>query len=408
MRGSFEPGYLERLPLEADVVRSVRLLGEYKGKQELFKRQSPQALQVLREVASVQSIESSNRIEGVVAPPERVADLAADKTTPRDRSEQEIAGYRDVLAAIHASASDMRLSVGLVLQLHRDLMRYTPATDAGVWKDAPNDIVDRLPDGTHRLRFSPVAPHLVEETMSLLVEGFTDTTDAATVDPLVSIPAFVLDFLCIHPFRDGNGRLARLLNLLLLYQAGYEVGRFVSLEKLVEQSKESYYDALEESSYDWHEGEHDLRPWLEYSLGILLAAYREFEDRVGHMKSGRGAKREMVIECIRHLPSTFRYADIERACPGISRPTIVRVLGELRDSGEIRRRRVRRSGSAGRPAGSLVDDHPKPARRGLRHLCGGGHRERTVGSRETHRSGCDELLGGNSGRRGGCGGSACR
>jgi Fic family protein len=336
VRGSFDPGYLERLPLQADTVRSIRLLGEYKGKQELFVRQSPQVLKVLRELAAVQSIESSNRIEGVVATPERIAELAAEKTTPRDRSEQEIAGYRDVLVTVHANANDMRLSTGLVQQLHRDLLRFTPATDGGHWKDAPNDIVDRLSDGTHRLRFSPVAPHLVKQSMSGLVEGFGDALHAGSVDALVLMPAFTLDFLCIHPFRDGNGRISRLLDLMLLYQAGYQVGRFVSLEKIVEDSKESYYDALEESSYDWHDGEHDLCPWLDYWLGVLIAAYREFEDRVGHLKSGRGAKREMVIECIRHLPAVFRYADIERACPGISRPTIVRVLGELRDKGEIR------------------------------------------------------------------------
>jgi Fic family protein len=336
VRGSFEPGFLERLPLTSDTVRSIRLLGEYRGKQELFFRQSPQALQVLREVASVQSIESSNRIEGVVALPDRIAELAADETLPQDRSEQEIAGYRDVLASIHGNAAGMRPTPGLIRQLHRDMMRFTPATDAGVWKGEPNDIVDRLPDGSHRLRFSPVAPHLVDAAVADLVDGYGDALQAATVDELVLIPAFVLDFLCIHPFRDGNGRIARLLDLLLLYQAGYEVGRFVSLERLIEESKESYYDALEESSYDWHDGEHDIRPWLDYWLSILLAAYREFEDRVGHMRSGRGAKREMVIECIARLPDVFRYRDIERACPGISRPTIVRVLGELRDKGEIR------------------------------------------------------------------------
>jgi hypothetical protein len=203
-------------------------------------------------------------------------------------------------------------------------------------KSAPNDIVDRMPDGSHRLRFSPVAPHVTADAMNALVEGYARAVEAGDVDDLILIPAFVLDFLCIHPFRDGNGRLSRLLNLMLLYQSGYNVGRFVSLEKLIEESKESYYDALEQSSYDWHEGEHDLRPWLDYSLGILLAAYREFEERVGKMRTGRGAKREMVIDCIHGMPREFRYADVERACPGVSRPTIVRVFGELRDAGEIR------------------------------------------------------------------------
>ncbi|GAB4278097.1 MAG: Fic family protein [Coriobacteriia bacterium] len=335
MQGSFEPGYLERLELGAETVRSIRQLGEHRGRQALYLQQSTEVLDVLREIASVQSVESSNRIEGIQAPPERIADLLAQKTAPQNRPEQEIAGYRDVLATVHVRAQEMRLSPGLILQIHRDMMRFTSTSDAGAWKNAPNDIVERLPDGTHRLRFRPVAPHLVESAVNDLVDGFNTALDSEHVDALILIPAFVLDFLCIHPFRDGNGRVSRLLTLMLLYQSGYEVGRYVSLDRLVEDTKESYYDALERSSYDWHEGEHDLRPWLDYFLGILLAAYREFEDRVGHVTRGRGAKREMVLECIRHLPPVFRYADIARACPGISRPTIVRVLGELRDNGEI-------------------------------------------------------------------------
>jgi Fic family protein len=316
-------------------VRSIGLLGEYKGKQQLFEKQSPQVLSALREAARVQSIESSNRIEGVTAASGRVAELAAEKTTPRDRSEQEIAGYRDVLSTVHATALGMDVSTELVLQLHRDLYQFSPAP-GGTWKSTANDIVDVLADGTHRLRFSPVAPHLVEPAMHDLVAGYHSVMSGGHVDSLIAVPAFVLDFLCIHPFSDGNGRLSRILNLMLLYQTGCDVGRYISLEKVIEDSKETYYEALEASSEGWHEGRHDLVPWLQYSHGVLLAAYVEFEQRVGQMGTGRGAKREMVIDCIRHLPSTFRYADIERACPGVSRPTIVRVLGELRDNGEIR------------------------------------------------------------------------
>lgn len=331
MRGSFSPEYLADLTVPMSTVSSMRLLGEYKGKQQLFARQSPQALTALREVARVQSIESSTRIEGVTAAPGRMADLVADKTTPRDRSEQEIAGYRDVLASIHASADAMEVSAGLLLQLHRDMYRFTP-TPGGAWKATANDIVDVLADGTHHLRFSPVEPHLVDTAIGDLVGG---SRAAASIDPLITIPAFALDFLCIHPFSDGNGRMSRFINLLMLYQAGYEVGRYISLEKIIEDSKETYYEALESSSKGWHEGRHDLVPWLQYSHGVLLAAYLEFEQRVEQMGAGRGAKREMVARCIRHLPALFRYADIERACPGVSRPTIARVLGELRDNGEI-------------------------------------------------------------------------
>ncbi len=335
MRGSFNPGHLEQMSVPMSTVRSIGLLGEYKGKQQLFEKQSPQALSALREVARVQSIESSNRIEGVTAASGRVAELAAKKTTPRDRSEQEIAGYRDILSTVHANALGMDLSPGLVLQLHRDLYQFSP-TPGGAWKTTPNDIVDVLPDGTHRLRFSPVAPHLVDNAMNELATGYHSLVSGGQVDSLIAVPAFVLDLLCIHPFSDGNGRMSRILNLMLLYQAGYDVGRYISLEKVIEDSKETYYEALEASSDGWHEGRHDLVPWLQYSHGVLIAAYLKFEQRVGQMGTGRGAKREMVIDCIRHLSATFRYADVERACPGVSRPTIVRVLGELRDNGEIR------------------------------------------------------------------------
>ena len=335
MRGSFAPGRLEHMTVPMSAVRSVGLLSEYKGRQQLYERQSPQLLSALRETARVQSIESSNRIEGVTAGAGRVVELAAARTLPRDRPEQEIAGYRDVLATVHANALAMDVSRGLILQLHRDLYQFSP-TAGGAWKSSPNDIVDVLPDGSHRLRFTPVAPHLVDPAISDLVDGYRRVSSQGRVDPLIAVPAFVLDFLCIHPFADGNGRLSRILNLLLLHRTGYEVGRYISLERIVENSKETYYESLGESSAGWHEGQHDLLPWLEYSNGVLIAAYLEFEQRVGQMGSGRGAKREMVVNCVRRLPRTFRYADVERACPGVSRPTIVRALGELRDAGEIR------------------------------------------------------------------------
>ncbi len=335
MRGSFAPGRLENMSVPMSTVRSVGLLNEYKGRQQLYERQSPQLLGALRELARVQSIESSNRIEGVTAPEGRVAELAAARTEPKDRSEQEIAGYRDVLATVHVAAATMEVTPGLILQLHRDLYQFSPAP-RGAWKSSPNDIVDVLPDGSHRVRFTPVAPHLVESAVRDLTDGYRRVSAEGRVDPLIAVPAFVLDFLCIHPFTDGNGRLSRVLDLLLLHQTGYEVGRYISLERIVEDSKETYYESLEASSAGWHEGRHDLVPWLEYSNGVLIAAYLEFEQRVGQMGQARGAKREMVVDCVRRLPATFRYADVEHACPGVSRPTIVRALGELRDAGEIR------------------------------------------------------------------------
>ena len=302
--------------------------------QNLYIKQAPGVLETLRSVAQLQSIESSNRIEGVVAPPERVQALAEQKTTPVNRSEQEIAGYRDVLATIHANAGGIVLTPGVVLQLHRDLFAYLPGS-GGTWKSTNNGIVDVLADGSTQVRFSPVPAYLVARDMDELHQRFAATLHEERVDPLVAISAYVLDFLCIPTFRDGNGRMARLLTLLLLYQAGYEVGRYVSLERVIEGSRDTYYEALQRSSQGWHESAHNMVPWLEYFFGVLLAAYKELESRVGNITQTRGYKRQMIVDCVERLPQEFRVADVERACPGIPRPTLNRVLAGLRDAGRL-------------------------------------------------------------------------
>lgn len=331
---SFEPGFLERQPITQGLLRTVRIIGEYKGKEALFKEQSPQVLDTLRQVAMVRSTESSNRIEGITVPADRLQALVAEKTTPENRSEQEITGYRDVLQTIHAGYPHIPFTPGVVLQFHRDLYQFTGS--GGRWKPADNHIEEVRPDGTRVVRFRPVPAHATPEAMEMLHERFNLAWNAGAVDRLLLIPAYILDFLCIHPFPDGNGRMSRLLTLLLLYQAGYEVGRYVSLEQIVERTKESYYSVLRQSSEGWHDGKHNLLPWWEYLLGILVRAYAEFEERVGVMTTGRGAKRDMVFDAVAHLPQRFHYADVERACPGVSRPTINRALAELRREGRIR------------------------------------------------------------------------
>ena len=332
---SFEPDLIERQPITQNLLRTIRLIGEYKGKQELFKEQSPQILETLQLAAIIQSTESSNRIEGEEAPLQRIKALVAQKTTPMNRSEQEIAGYRDVLNTIHANYARMSFSTGLVLQLHRDLYRFLPG-EGGRWKSADNKITETRPDGTTAVRFEPVEAFLTPNAMAQLHSRFNTLWLPEQVEPLLLIPTYILDFLCIHPFRDGNGRMARLLSLLLLYQAGYEVGRYISLEQIVERTKESYYDTLYQSSVGWHDRQHTLLPWWEYFLGVVLAAYREFEQRVGMVTRGRGSKREIVFDVVARLPNQFQYADVERACPGVSRPTINRALASLREEGFIR------------------------------------------------------------------------
>jgi Fic family protein len=329
-------GFIERQPIPQNLLKTIRLIGEFRGKEEMFKNQMPQMLETLRQAAIIQSTESSNRIEGVTAPHERIVQLVAKKTKPRDRSEQEIAGYRDVLNTIHANHADMPFGAGLVLQLHRDMFKFTTER-GGQWKSSSNEIAELRPDGTKFVRFTPVASHLTEEAMRSLHDYFRELWEGQKVEPLLLIPAYVLDFLCIHPFRDGNGRMARLLSLLLLYQAGYEVGRFISLESIVEETKQGYYDSLYQSSQGWHDTKHALLPWWEYFLGVmLLAAYREFESRVGIMTTVRGAKTAMVFDAIERLPDGFKMADLERVCPNVTRDMIRVVLNRLKLSKRLR------------------------------------------------------------------------
>ncbi|MBN2034579.1 MAG: Fic family protein [Deltaproteobacteria bacterium] len=332
---SFEPGFLENHPITHNLVQTIRLIAEFKGKQDLYKEQSPQLLETLRQAAIIQSTESSNRIEGITAPIDRIREIVAKKATPRNRSEQEIAGYREVLTTIHTNYADIPFTTGVVLQLHRDLYQFEIG-EGGKWKPVDNEITELRPDGTKAVRFKPVPAFQTQDAMDQLHKRFDDLFQSRQIDPLLLIPTYILDFLCIHPFRDGNGRMARLLTLLLLYKSGFEVGRYISLEKMVEDTKESYYDTLYQSSQNWREAKHSLQPWWEYFLGVmLLGAYREFERRTGELTSAHGAKTELVLSVVHKLPSRFRYADLARACPNVSRPTIKRVLGSLREQGKI-------------------------------------------------------------------------
>lgn len=332
---SFVPGFLEAQPLTQSLLQTVRLLGEYKGKQELFSTQAPQVLETLRQVAIIQSVESSNRLEGVTARFETIAALVAEKTAPKNRSQQEIAGYGDALRTIHTNHAHMPFTTGVVRQLHRNLYQFSPS-EGGRWKATDNDIEEVRPDGTRFVRFKPVPAHLTDQAMEELHSRFNALWNDQTVEPLLLAGSYVLDFLCIHPFQDGNGRMARLLTLLLLYKAGYDVGRYISLEQIVERTRESYYESLYASSLQWHEGAHSLLPWWEYFLGVILGAYREYEGRVGVITGSRGAKSRLVEDVVERLPREFLYAEVERACPGVSRPTVVRVLGDLRRQGRIR------------------------------------------------------------------------
>jgi Fic family protein len=331
---SLSPGFLTTLRYDGLQLATLRALGEYQGKQKLYTTQSPETLADLKLVAVVESTESSNRLEGVVVAPSRLKSLVIRNAMPKSRSEQEVAGYRDALALIHESARDMPFKDSIVLQLHSMLYRYMPQP-GGRWKATNNDIVERHPDGSTRLRFQPVAAHLAPMAMEQLTQRYAVALDQHLADPLVLVPLAMLDFLCIHPFADGNGRMSRLLTLVLLYQFDYVVGRYISLERIFEASKEGYYETLEASSQGWHEGRHDVKPWLDYFWGALLRAYKEFEERVGTYTHGRGNKGDRVRAQVLQRTQPFSISEIEESCPGISRDMVRLVLRAMKVEGLI-------------------------------------------------------------------------
>jgi Fic family protein len=302
-------------------------LGEFRGKQELYTRQSPQRLKILREHALIESAVSSNRMEGVEVDPQRVRDvLVSPKPLFRDRDEEEIRGYREALSLIHEHAAAQVITDETICRLHR-LIRGD-IWDAGSYKVTDSDIIERYPDGSQRVRFRTVPAADTPRQMESLVDGWNRCRDERWVHPLIALAAFNLDFLCIHPFRDGNGRVSRLLLLLHSYQSGFEVGRYISLERLIEQNKDRYYETLEQSSQGWHEGKHDPWPYINYLMFILKSAYREFVDRVGDIQAPRGSKTEMVLAALERLPREFTVSQLEQASPGVSREMVRRVLNE--------------------------------------------------------------------------------
>ena len=332
---SLKPELLAALGFSSADAALLRSLGEYLGKQELYVKQRPETLEGLRRVSVIESTDASNRLEGITAPEARVKALVEHQTEPRDRSEQEIAGYRDALELIHQSGADMPVTVNVVRQLHKTINRYM-GEEGGDWKITDNEIVEKDAKGnTTRVRFKAVSAVATPQAMEGLISGYEQALKDGH-DPMIVIPLFVLDFLCIHPFRDGNGRVARLLTLLLLYHAGYEVGRYISLEKLFEVTHESYYKTLEASSRGWHEDHQDVLPWVTYFWGVLIRAYKDFQDRVGKIDAGRGSKSQQVREVVDRKIVPFRIADLEREVPGVSRETIRLVLRKMKNEGRLK------------------------------------------------------------------------
>lgn len=303
------------------VVRYLTMIHEYKGEQRLIAARHADILVDLIEVAKIQSTESSNKIEGIYTSDERLKKIVLDKTMPKSRNEQEIAGYRDVLNSIHENSEHIPVRSTFILQLHRDLYKFGSSEPGGMFKSIDN----------------PVTAWKTPESLDRLCEAYHYAVDYTEADPLLIIPMFILDFLCIHPFKDGNGRMSRLLTILLLYKSDYIVGRYISIERLIETTKDSYYSALQESSDKWHEGENDYEPFVIYFLGVIAAAYGEFFERTKLIEEKKIAKPDRVEEEIKNTIGTITKTELMERVTGVSQTTIQRTLTELVKRGKIRK-----------------------------------------------------------------------
>lgn len=321
--------------LTTEIVPLLTQIHEYKGEQNLFIEAKTDTLTRLVAMARIQSTEASNKIEGIFTSDERLKKIVRDKTMPRTRDEQEIAGYRDVLAAIHESHDFIPPKPSIILQLHRDLYKFSGLSIGGTYKNSDNVIAEEDNQGNKFIRFQPVTAWETPEAVEGLCKAYEEAINAGTADPLLIIPMFVLDFLCIHPFLDGNGRISRLLTLLLLYRSGYVVGKYISIEKLIEQSNETYYEALQQSSKDWHERKNDYAPFVKYTLGIVVAAYHDFSSRVQMLNVGGLSKPDRVAEIIKGNLGKITKSEIMEKCPDISQVTVQRALTVLQKSGKI-------------------------------------------------------------------------
>lgn len=321
--------------LTPEIVSLLTRIHEYKGEQNLFVEAKKDTLTQLMEIAKVQSTEASNKIEGIYTSDDRLKKLMQDKTLPKTRSEREIAGYRDVLATIHENHDYIPIRPSMILQLHHDIYKFNGTSSGSNYKSSNNAITEQTADGSQRVRFKPVEAWETPQAIESLCDAYDKAVNLHGIDPLLVMPMFILDFLCIHPFNDGNGRMSRLLTLLLLYRSGYIVGKYISIEKLIESTKEAYYEALQASSEGWHEEENDYAPFVEYMLGIIAAAYREFESRMDILSKKNLSKADRVRETIKLSYGKITKKEIMEQCPDISQITVQRALADLLANEEI-------------------------------------------------------------------------
>ncbi len=321
---------------DSEILGLVAAIYKEAGKQELYLKQRPEELEKLVEIAKIQSTEASNAIEGIVTTNTRIRQLVEDRTTPKNRDEQEIAGYRDVLNVIHDSFDIIPVSQNYILQLHKILYNHMNNPMAGKTKSVQNYISASYPDGHVETLFTPLSPFETPEALDKICEEYNRVIGNFEVEPLIAIPIFIHDFLCIHPFNDGNGRMSRLLTTLLLYRNGFYVGKYISLESKIAKNKDLYYDALRQSQYGWHEGKEDVIPFIKYLLGTILSAYKDFEDRFALIEVKLPAI-EMVRQATMNKIGRFTKQDIHELCPSLSISSIERALRKLVDSEELKK-----------------------------------------------------------------------
>lgn len=321
---------------DSEILGLIAAIYKEAGKQELYLKQRPDELEKLVEIAKIQSTEASNAIEGIVTTNTRIRQLVEEKTTPRNRDEQEIAGYRDVLSLIHESFDAIPLSKNYILQLHKIMYSHMNNPMAGQTKNVQNYISATFPDGHTEILFTPLSPFETPEALDQICEEYNKAIGNMELEPLIAIPIFIHDFLCIHPFNDGNGRMSRLLTTLLLYRSGFYVGKYISLEAKIAKNKDLYYDALNRAQQGWHEGTEDAVPFIKYLLGTILAAYKDFGDRFAIVEEKLPAI-DMVRKAALNTIGRFTKRDIREQCPSLSLSSVEAALRKMVASGELKR-----------------------------------------------------------------------
>ena len=339
---SFNYSEIKNQKWDSDILGLIAAIYKEAGKQEMYLKQRPEELEKLVEIAKIQSTEASNAIEGIVTTSTRIRQLVEEKTTPKNRDELEIAGYRDVLNIIHESFDAIPISKNYILQLHKILYSHMNNPMAGRTKSVQNYISATYPDGHVENLFTPLAPYETPEALETICEEYNRVIGNLEVEPLIVIPIFIHDFLCIHPFNDGNGRMSRLLTTRLLYRSGFYVGKYVSLEAKIAKDKDLYYEALRQAQNGWHEGKEDVVPFIKYILGTILSAYKAFEDRYALVETKMTAF-ETVRQATLNKLGRFTKQDIRELCPYLSISSVEGALRKLVQVGELKREGVGKS-----------------------------------------------------------------